>query len=130
MKTLKRYLITLGVEVLSVLFVILLKDIFHASDAKTVFHILCDAFFAVGFVTAGVGLMVFTTNEGVFDGLVYGVSSFINMFKKDSTQKYKTLYDYKASRSKKELEFGYIVICGLAFLLVGLVMFIFYSRQA
>ena len=129
MKTLKRYLITLGVELFSVLFIILLKDIFHAADAKTVFHVLCDAFFAVGFVTSGIGLLVFTTNEGVFDGLVYGVSSFINMFKKDSTQKYKTFYDYKESRSKKVFDFGYIVISGLAFLLVGLIMFIIYTKQ-
>ena len=126
MKTLKKYLITLGVEVLAVLSIIYLKDIFNAADLKTVFHILCDGFFSVGVIATGIGLLVYTSNEGIFDGLVYSVKAFIDLFKKNNTRKYKTLYDYKESRAGKKLEFGYIVICGLMFLLIGIIMYCIY----
>jgi hypothetical protein len=128
MKKHKKYLITIGVEVLSVLTIILLKDIFHAADIKTVFHILCDAFVAVGVTVAGAGLLVFTTNEGTFDGLVFGVQAFINMFKKNVDKKYKNFFEYKESRADKKFEFGYIVICGLVFLVIGIVMYFIYNN--
>ena len=88
MKTLKKYLITIGVEVLAVLTIILLKDIFHATDVKTVIHILCDAFFVVGVTVTGVGLLIFSTNEGAFDGLSFSVQSFLTIFKKNMEKKY------------------------------------------
>ena len=87
MKTLKKYLITIGVEVLAVLTIILFKDIFHAIDVKTVIHILCDAFFVVGVTVTGVGLLIFSTNEGAFDGLSFSVQSFLTIFKKKHGKK-------------------------------------------
>lgn len=128
MKTLKKYLITLGVEVLAVFTIILLKDVFYASDLKTVFHILCDAFVAVGVTVSGVGLLVFTTNEGVFDGLVFGVQTFVNMFRKNVDKKYKNFFEYKESRADKKFEFGFIVICGAVFLVVGIIMYFIYNN--
>ena len=130
MKTLKKYLITVGVEVLLVLTIILLKDVFNAADTKTVFHILCDSFFAVGFTVTGIGLLIFTTNEGVFDGLVFGIQTFVNMFRKNVEKKYKNLFEYKESRADKKYEFGYIVICGLVFMVIGLIMYWLYFSCA
>lgn len=127
MASLKKYLITIGVGALLVLVIILSKDIFGTTEAAKVFHILTDAFFAVGFVMAGFGLLVFTSNEGVFDGLVYGVRSFLEMFKRDHKRKYATLYDYKESRKDKKSSFGFLVICGLGFLLVSMIMYMLYG---
>ena len=53
--------------------VLLGKDIFHQDDPKAIYHILTDAFFVPGVVMAGFGLLVFSTNEGTFDMLTYGV---------------------------------------------------------
>ena len=53
MKLAKKYLITLGIGLLAVLFIVYAKDVFIQTEAAKVFHILCDGFFAVGFVMAG-----------------------------------------------------------------------------
>jgi len=128
MKGLKKYLITMGAGLLAVLLIAIAKDVFIQTDPKTVFHILCDAFFAIGVVMTGVGLLIFTTNEGVFDGLVYGVSLFIGMFKKDLNRKYKNLYEYKESRAGKKVAFGFLLICGLIILAIAFVMYLLYLQ--
>lgn len=130
MRLLKKYLITLGVEAVAVFFILLLKDIFTQTDPKMIFHILCDAFFAVGVVATGFGLLVFGSNEGVFDGLAFAVGAFVNMFKKSADKKYHNLYDYKASRGNKKIGFGFLLICGLIFLAISMIMYFLYRKYA
>ncbi len=128
MKKLKKYIITLLIGFAAVALILWSKDLFSQTQPAMIYHILCDAFFATGVVMTGIGLLIFTTNEGVFDGLVYGVGSFIDMFRKTSRKKYHTLYDYKESRADKKLTFGHVVLCGLLFISVSLVMFWLYSQ--
>ena len=128
MRALKKYLITLLVGLVGVIAIIASKDIFAQTLQKDVYHILCDAFFAVGIVIECVGLLIFSSNEGTFDMIVYGVSSFVDMFKKERTKKYETFYDYRASRQDKKIKFGYLLIVGLLFLAVSGVMLYFYHQ--
>ena len=106
------------------------KDIFAQTEAVKIFHILCDAFFVIGVVMTGVGLLIFSTNEGTFDMIVYGVSSFFDLFRKVSTKKYPTFYDYRASREDKKIKFGFMLICGSFFLAVAFVMFFIYRQYS
>ena len=122
MKTLKKYLITLGIETVLVFCVFFLQNLFSETDPAVIFRILCDAFTGVGFVTFGYGLLVFTSNEGAFDGLTYAVGSFINIFRKYNKRKYETYYDFKSRRAEKKMSFGYIVLSGLLFMAIGLIM--------
>lgn len=126
MRSLKKYLITIGAGLLAVLLIIALKDIFSKTESIEIFHILCDAFFAVGVVITGIGLLVFTTNEGAFDGLTFAVGSFMNIFKRNNSKKYSSYYDYKEEHHKKKFEFGFMLICGAFFLVVSLVMYLLY----
>jgi hypothetical protein len=128
MRSLKRYLITIGAGILATFAIVCLKDIFTVTEVAKIFHILTDAFFAVGVVMTGFGLLIYTSNEGVFDGLVYGVSTFLSMFKKDHKRKYETLFDYKESRADKKLGFGFLLISGLFFLAVSMIMLAIYSK--
>lgn len=128
MKTAKKYLITLLIGFLLVGAIILLRDIFSQTQPSAVFHILCDAFFATGTVVTAVGLLVFSANEGTFDMIVYGLKSFFNLFRKQSTLKHATFYDYRVAREGKKLKFGYIVFCGLFFLAVSAVMYLLYRN--
>ena len=128
MKVLRRYLITLFIGCAGVLAIIALKDIFSQTQPKTVFHILCDAFFAVGVMIECAGLLVFSSNEGTFDMLKYGVGTFMDMFRKNKVRKYETFYDYRASREDKKLKFAYMLICGAVFLAVSLVMYLLYRQ--
>ena len=67
MKSLKQYLITTVVGLLAVGAIVWSKDLFAQTAPVEVFHILCDAFFAVGVVIFAAGVLVFSSNEGTFD---------------------------------------------------------------
>ena len=126
MRLLKKYLITLVLEALAVLAVLVSKDLFLQTEAIKVYHILTDAFFAVGFITFGIGLLVFSSNEGVFDGLTFAVGAFVNMFKKEPSKKYSSLYEYRELKGERDTEFSFILLSGLAFLLVSAVTYLLY----
>ena len=130
MKSMKRYWITLLVGFAGAALIAWSKDLFAQTAPVNIFHILSDAFFVVGVVITSGGLLVFSTNEGTFDMLVYGVSSFFDMFRKVSAKKYETFYDYRASRADKKLQFGFMLICGLIFLAIAGVMYLFYRQYA
>jgi uncharacterized membrane protein YphA (DoxX/SURF4 family) len=127
MKTLKRYLITLGVESALVLIFCVLNDLFSQTDPVIIFKTLINVFFGVGFVTAGFGVLVYTSNEGVFDGLTFAVGSFINIFRKRHVRS-GSYYDYKERRAqRKMMGFGHIILCGLLFVAIGLLMYLPYN---
>ena len=128
MKQAKKYLITAGVGLAFVALIIWSKDIFSQTAAVDVFHILCDAFCVVGVVLTSAGLLVFSSNEGTFDILVYGMNSFLDMFRRKSTKKYETFYDYRESRADKKIKFGFMVITGLCFLAISIAMLWLYHR--
>ena len=128
MKALRKYLITMLCGLAAVALIIWAKDIFAQTQVVDVYHILCDAFFAVGVVILCIGLLIFSSNEGTFDIIVYGVSSFVGMFKKNHVRKYDTFYDYRAERADKKIKFGFLLICGLIFIAVSLVMLSLYHQ--
>lgn len=128
MKAFKKYLITLLIGFAAVALILWSKDIFQQTAPVDIFHILTDAFFAVGTVITCVGLLVFTSNEGSFDMLAYGLRSFVDMFRKNSAKKYDTFFDYRQSRADKNIKFGFLLICGLFFLAISFVMYYFYRQ--
>ncbi len=130
MRSLKKYLITLIVGLLGAFLIALSKNIFAVTAPSVAFHILCDSFFVIGVVITGLGLLVFSTNEGTFDMLVYGVSSFIDMFRKVSRKKYETFYDYRVAHSEKKVGFGFMLICGLIFIAIAFVLYLLYRQNS
>ncbi len=125
----KKYLITLAVGILIVVLVCLSYDIFSATMPVVVFQILCNAFCIAGTCLVCAGLLIFSSNGGTFDMIVYGVGSFVDMFRRESRKKYDTFYDYRVSREEKKLKFGYLVLCGIGFIAVSLVMYYFYLQN-
>ena len=130
MRSIRKYLITLLVGFIGVCFIAYAKDVFVQTETVKVFHILCDAFFVVGVVITSVGLLIFSSNEGTFDMLVYGVSSFFDLFRKVSAKKYATFYDYRESRADNKIRFGSMLVCGLGFLAVAFIMFFIYRQYS
>ena len=126
MSTLKKYLITLLCGFAGVFGILWMRDVFNQTEMSAIFHILCDGFFVVGVVLACIGLLIFTSNEGVLDGMTYSVRSFLNLFRKTGLKKYESYYDYKASKGERDTPFGFLVISGLFFIAVSLVMLYFY----
>ena len=126
MRSFKKYLITAAVGLLMVGAIVWSKDLFAQTEPVTVFHILCDAFFASGIVIFAAGVLVFSSNEGVFDGLTFAVGAFVNMFKKEPSKKYSSLYEYRELKGERDTEFSFILLSGLAFLLVSAVTYLLY----
>ena len=128
MSTLKKYVITLLCGFAGVAYILWLKDAFGQTEIAASLRIWCDGFFVVGTVLVCLGLLIFTSNEGTLDGLVYGVKSFINLFRKIGMKSYETYYDYKAARAERKTPFGFLVFCGLGFLVVSVVLLMFYHQ--
>ena len=128
MKTVNKYLITFAVGFLMAGLVMLTKDIFGQSELSAVLHILVDSFSVPAALITGFGGLVFVSNEGVFDGLSYAVTSFIDIFRKEKKNQFKTFYDYKESKSDRNMSFGYLLICGLIFIVIDAVIFVLYNQ--
>ena len=128
-KTLKKYLIT-GIAALVLSFLIALsRGIFEKTTTIDVLHVLIDSTFVVSVLFIAFGLLIFSANEGTFDMLAYGMTSFISLFKKDreSYLKYKTYVDYKEAKADKKHSFAHIVLVGVGVLAVCMVFVVFYE---
>lgn len=130
MKTIKKYLITLAVGFLMAGLVMYSKDIFNQTERSEILHILTDSFSIPAVLITGFGGLIFVSNEGVFDGLAYGVTSFIDMFRKEKKSQFRTFYDYKESKSERDMSFGYLLICGVLFIVIDAVMLMLYNQYS
>ena len=126
-KKILEYSITTLVCSLVVFLIVLIRGIFKVEETKTVMHYLTDAFFTVGIITAGVGLLIFASNGGAYDMLVYGMYRFITLFRRKNTKiKYETFYDYHVAKAERpKAEFLFLVIIGVVF--IGISMIFLYN---
>jgi hypothetical protein len=123
----KKYIITSTIGLVIAILIALSKDVFGQSELKNVHHILCDAFFVSGTCITCYGLLVFSSNEGTFDMLVYGVKKFVGLFKdKTYTEKHKTFYDYKQALGEKKISFAYLIYVGLALIGISMIFLLAY----
>lgn len=126
MKKIFKYLITFLIASLMTFGIILAKNVFEA-ELKDVYKILIDAFFAVGCVIFCIGILIFSSNEGTFDMLGYGIRQLFNLFKKDVRDaKYRTFYEYRCAKREKNGTFAHFIIIGIIFISISLFLLIFY----
>lgn len=60
----------------------LFENVFKLETSKEVFHVLVDAFFAVGCVIFCLGAIAYSANKGAFTMLGYSMKRFISLFSK------------------------------------------------
>lgn len=128
MKKIFKYLITLLVGLALAAWVAISKGIFSETRAEIIFGILSDAFFVPGVLLLGVGGLIFVSNEGIFDGFTYGIISFIDIFRKDKQNKYRTFFDYRQSKGERDTSFGFMLVCGLAFIAISGIMYLLFNN--
>ena len=126
MKFVKKSMITLLIGLAIAGLIAWSKGVFTETAPIQIFHILSDSFFVSGVVIAGIGLLVFSSNEGTFDMLVYGVKSFWDMFRRNGTKRYDSFYDYRTSRQENKFSFAFLLVSGLVILAVAVVMYLLY----
>ena len=131
MKTkLLQYGITTLVVSLCSLLIMFTQGLFKATDSQTIMKILTDAFFAPGIIAVCFGLLIVASNGGTFYIFSYGISSFMNLFKKDrSKMRYKTYYDYKEAMKDQQKPYGFILIVGLAFIAISMIFMIIWLNN-
>ncbi len=125
----RKYLITILVGIALTAWCAISRGLLEQTEMVKIYHILCDSFFVSGVLITGVGLLIFSTNEGTFDMIVYGTKSFLGMFKKNLKPKHATFYDYRVANAEKKLSFGYLVISGLLFLAISFVFYYCYYQS-
>lgn len=130
MKALIKYLITMVAGLLITGWIAFSRGILEQTAPVNIYHILCDSFFVVGTLVAAIGALIFVSNEGAFDPIVYGLRSFFNIFKKREKRNMESYYDFRMARSAHKFPFGFILICGMILLAVSAVMYVLYSKYA
>lgn len=129
MKTAFKYLITLGIGFALTVWVAISNDIFNQTDMADILQILLDAFTLPAVLLLGSGGLVFASNEGTFDSLVYGMRSFMDMFRKEKRNEFKSFYDYKESKAEKRTSFGFLLVSGLVFAVLTVIVLVIYTKN-
>ena len=106
------------------------RGAFNNPEQKMLMQYFTDSFFAVGVITAMIGLLIFVSNGGVFDMLIYGVYRFITLFKKDHMKvKYQTFYDYRVAKAeRKKSSFLFLVIVGALFVGISMIFLVLWYQ--
>ena len=126
----KRYIISIIVGLFLTGFVVFSKDAFHQESTKDTIQVLVDGFFVSGALLTLYGGLVFTSNEGAFDMLKFGIIKFFDLFKTDlSKAKYNTFYDYRVERMEKKQPIAYLLLVGLGFLAISMILLIIYYNM-
>lgn len=131
MKAFKRilpYLITALIGAAAAVLVICLKSVW-ALPVRERMGALSDAFLLPGAILAGVGLLIFASNGGVFDMLAFAALMFFNLFRRDmSKRKYKDFYEYREAKKGKHRDMAFMLIVGLVYIAVSVIFLIIYSN--
>jgi len=126
-----KYLITTAVGLGMAYIVLQIRGIWLASDSKTVFKYLHDAFFIAGILLASFGALLFCSSNGAFDGIAYlfhimfvGHNWSKTNFK--DRQTYGEYVEEKKQKRENRMKIGFVLITGFAFIAVSLVFFAIY----
>ena len=126
-KNLVRYSVTLGVGFVIALIVSFLKSLYWQKTAEEVMRALSDCFVVPGLILIFFGLLVVCSNGGTFDMLGYGTKKLVLLFKRKPDEKDKeSFYEYRKRKQESKRSFAYLLICGAAYLAIGLIFFILY----
>jgi len=90
---------------------------------------LCDGFFVGGMALFGFGCLVYARNEGLFDGLTYGVSNLFatrNLAGEKQTMRYS---EYKEQKKAKRKSSKGLLISGLFYTVISFIFLGIYMLQ-
>lgn len=73
MNKLKKYLIPVAIGAAITFSVTFARGVLSAETAKDAIMAICDGFFVGGAILMCIAGLIFTSNEGVYDGITYSV---------------------------------------------------------
>ena len=124
----KTYFITAVIGLVVSVFTCVSRSIFEAETATDVFTILSDAFFIPGALFLCLGLILYAANEGIFNGLSYGMkvlgrSLFAKKHEKVINEEF---HEYHARVSKKKTKIKHFLIVGAVNVVISIVFVVVY----
>jgi len=115
------YLICIAIGAAVSLVIILAYQIWNMKTVEQI-RLLGDAFLVAGVLLAGVGLLVFASNGGVFDMLTYAVIRFFDLFRKNvKNPKYKDYYEYREAKKGRRKKMAFMLIVGLGYVAIAVI---------
>ena len=129
MKKFFDYFIPTIIGLMFVILICCLKNVFKLETSKEVFHVLVDAFFAVGCVIFCLGAIAYSSNKGAFTMLGYSMKRFISLFSKKMDSSISRSYaEYRAQKLDNPKPVLHLIIVGTVYIAISLVLLIFYYK--
>lgn len=129
-KTAFKYTVSFVIGAAIAILVMNMRGIFALTDFKDIMRILSDSFFVSGVCLSSAGLILFVSNDGLFDIFGFSIQLLFGALKRNVRErKYKDFYEYKEKREKKRHSVAYLLIVGIFFIVAAVVfLFLFYSK--
>ena len=104
------------------------KNILNRPMSEAI-KILSDAFLLPAAMFCGLGGLVFASNNGIFNIMVYGTKSFFcHLFRrKEFLNRYKDYFEYNKEKSRESASFGFMLIPGIVFMILAVSFSIMHS---
>lgn len=114
------YSVVFGIGLLMAMGVCSSKNMLSQSTSDMI-KILSDAFLLPAAMLCGLGGLIFISNTGSFNMMVYGTKSFFyRIFKRDEfLERYGNYYEYNKEKAKERAPFSYILIPGILFMILA-----------
>lgn len=118
----KRYFITIAVGLVMAAWIFFTRDIPPVEGHNMTFHILSEALFVPGVFIFAAGILMWVSNEGVFNGVSYGLQALWKAFTDRKNPKMQeSYYDYHIRKTGKKVRFGHLLIVGSVFLVLSII---------
>jgi hypothetical protein len=106
------------------------NGLFSSSLASTeVPKLLSNGFFFGGVILAGVGALVFVSNEGAFNFLNYAVQKLLSRFFHSMKAATESYADFTLDHNDKKAPFGFLLWPGIVYILIGAIFAIIYMQN-
>ncbi len=102
------------------------QGLFAGLGIRFVLMTLCDSFFTVGILIFCWGVLIWTANGGVWDGLTYTFKTAFGRIKRDFESERKTFGDYQKEREAKARSPRNTLLGGLILMGISFVIYLLY----
>lgn len=122
-----KYIKTMIVALLVVILLGVQKQVWEFNSNQELFTMLSDIFIIPGIVLLGVGIMVYASSKGFFDGFGYTFKNIKEIYSRDPVNDREDYYDYKVRRAKKYRVFKHYFVVGGIMLIISVIFLFLYS---
>ena len=119
----KRYFITFAIAAIVAALIYFNRDLQPIADNNMTLHALADALFVPGVMLFGFGTFLLVSNEGIFNGVSYGLKAIWKALTDIKNPKMdESYYDYHVRKTGHHVRFGHYMIVGGIFIVASVIV--------